>query len=66
MVGDIMKITIDEEKLYELIKRAVAEALQEYDYVLPSQDDMAAREVALQEQDAGETVDWDEYYHSKK
>jgi DNA polymerase sigma len=56
-----MKIEIEEEKLYEFIRRAVKEAFEEYGSVVPGDDDIEARNEAMEELERGETKNWDDY-----
>lgn len=56
-----MRIEIEEEKLYEFIRRAVKEAFEECNSVISSEDDIEAHDRAIEELDGGESVDWDNY-----
>ena len=52
-----MKIAIEEERLYKLITRAVMEAMEKYDFVMPTDDDIEAREKALEELRKGKAIE---------
>lgn len=59
-----MKITIDEKRLYKLIQHAVEEAIGKFILVKPSRDDILAREKALKELRAGDSIDWEDFRNS--
>ncbi len=54
-----MTTLVDEKTLYELIKRAVREAFEEYEFL--SEDDWQDRQKAMKELSEGLAIDWDEY-----
>jgi len=56
-----MQIVVEEKKLYELLKKAVHDAIEECDFVIPTPSDIKAREKGLEESRCGESISWSEY-----
>lgn len=53
----MVQITIGEEKLYKLIKKAVREVFEEIEYM--TEEDFKAKEKALEELKDGKAIDWE-------
>ncbi len=51
------QITVGEEKLYKLIKKAVREVFKEIEYM--TEEDFQAKEKALKELKDGKATDWE-------
>jgi hypothetical protein len=56
-----MQIVIEEKKLFELVKKAVSEAIEESDFVIPTPDDIRAREKGLEELRCEDSINWKDY-----